>query len=110
LALFLWINAEPGTFRAILYNIVLIASVSTVLFNGNPLLRYDAYYILADLLEIPNLGTRGMQYMSYLLQRYLFGVPDLDPPLSTSGERFWFVTYTVASFIGSSDHDHSAGG
>jgi putative peptide zinc metalloprotease protein len=99
LALFLWINAEPGTFRAILYNIVLIASVSTVLFNGNPLLRYDAYYILADLLEIPNLGTRGMQYMSYLLQRYLFGVPDLDPPLSTSGERFWFVTYTVASFI-----------
>ena len=99
LALFLWINAEPGTFRAILYNIVLIASVSTVLFNGNPLLRYDSYYILGDLLEIPNLGTRGMQYMSYLLQRYLFGVPDLEPPLSTSGERFWFVVYTVASFI-----------
>jgi putative peptide zinc metalloprotease protein len=99
LALFLWINAEAGTFRAILYNIVLIASVSTVLFNGNPLLRYDAYYILGDLLEIPNLGTRGMQYMSYLLQRYLFGVPDLEPPLSTSGERFWFVTYSVASFI-----------
>jgi putative peptide zinc metalloprotease protein len=99
LALFVWINAEPGTFRAILYNIVLIASVSTVLFNGNPLLRYDSYYILGDLLEIPNLGTRGMQYMSYLLQRYLFGVPDLEPPLSTSGERFWFVVYTVASFI-----------
>ena len=99
LALFLWINAEPGTFRAILYNVVLIASVSTVLFNGNPLLRYDAYYILGDLLEIPNLGTRGMQYMSYLMQRYLFGVPDLEPPLSTSGERFWFITYSVASFM-----------
>ena len=40
LALFVWINAEPGTFRAIMYNVVLIASVSTVLFNGNPLLRY----------------------------------------------------------------------
>lgn len=99
LALFIWINAEPGTFRAIMYNVVLIASVSTVLFNGNPLLRYDAYYILADLLEVPNLGTRGMQYMIYLMQRYLFGVPDAEPPLSTSGERFWFVLYTVASFI-----------
>jgi putative peptide zinc metalloprotease protein len=99
LALFIWLNAEPGTFRAVMYNIVLIASVSTVLFNGNPLLRYDAYYILSDLLEIPNLGTRGIQYMSYLMQRYLFGVPEAEPPLSTTGERFWFVLYTVASFI-----------
>jgi putative peptide zinc metalloprotease protein len=99
LALFIWLNAEPGTFRAVMYNVVLIASVSTVLFNGNPLLRYDSYYILSDLLEIPNLGTRGMQYMSYLLQRYLFGVPEAEPPLSTSGERFWFVLYTIASFI-----------
>ena len=99
LALFIWLNAEPGTFRAVMYNVVLIASVSTVLFNGNPLLRYDSYYILSDLLEIPNLGTRGMQYMSYLLQRYLFGVPEAEPPLSTSGERFWFVLYTIASYI-----------
>jgi putative peptide zinc metalloprotease protein len=99
LALFIWLNAEPGTFRAVMYNVVLIASVSTVLFNGNPLLRYDSYYILSDLLEIPNLGTRGIQYMSYLMQRYLFGVPEAEPPLSTSGERFWFVLYTIASFI-----------
>ncbi len=99
LALFVWINAEPGTFRAVMYNVVLIASVSAVLFNGNPLLRYDAYYILADLLEIPNLGTRGMQYAGYLLQRYLLGIPAAEPPLSTPGERVWFVVYTVASFI-----------
>ena len=99
IALFIWVNAEPGTLRAVAYNVMLIAGVSTVLFNGNPLLRYDAYYILADLLEIPNLGPRGMQYMGYLVQRYLFGVPDAEPPLSTSGERVWFVIYTVASFI-----------
>ena len=99
LALFVWINAEPGTFRAVMYNVILIASVSTVLFNGNPLLRYDAYYILTDLLEVPNLGTRGMQYMLYLIERHLFGIPDVEPPLSTPGERVWFVIYTVASFI-----------
>jgi putative peptide zinc metalloprotease protein len=98
LALFIWINAEPGTVRAVAYNVMLIAGVSTVLFNGNPLLRYDAYYILGDLLEIPNLGPRGMQYMGYLIQRYLFGVSDAEPPTSTSGERVWFVIYTVASF------------
>jgi putative peptide zinc metalloprotease protein len=98
LALFIWINAEPGTVHAVAYNVMLIAGVSTVLFNGNPLLRYDAYYILGDLLEISNLGPRGMQYTGYLIQRHLFGVRDAEPPLSTSGERVWFVIYTVASF------------
>ena len=99
LALFVWISTEPGTTRAILYNMIFIAGVSSLLFNGNPLLRYDAYYVLGDLLEIPNLGPRGLQYLGYLAQNYLFGLRDVEPPLSTSGERGWFVIYTIASFV-----------
>jgi putative peptide zinc metalloprotease protein len=98
LALFVWINIEPGTTRAILYNMIFIAGISSLLFNGNPLLRYDAYYMLGDLLEIPNLGPRGLQYLGYLAQNYLFGLRDVEPPLSTSGERGWFVIYGIASF------------
>ena len=45
--------------RALLYNIMLIAGVSTVIFNANPLLRFDGYYMLMDWLEIPNLRTRA---------------------------------------------------
>jgi len=52
IAFYIWLLAEPGTVRAVAFNVMLIAGVSTVLFNGNPLLRYDAYYILADLIEI----------------------------------------------------------
>ncbi|MFW6161741.1 MAG: hypothetical protein ACODAJ_03175, partial [Planctomycetota bacterium] len=48
IALFVWLGTEPGTLRAIAYNVIFIASVSSVLFNGNPLLRFDAYYILSD--------------------------------------------------------------
>jgi len=99
IALFIWINVEPGTVRAILYNIIFIAGVSSLLFNGNPLLRYDAYYMLGDLLEIPNLGPRGLQYLGYLAQHYLFGLRDVEPPLSTSGERIWFVIYSSTSFV-----------
>ncbi len=99
LALFLWINMEPGAIRSILYNMIFIAGVSSVLFNGNPLLRYDAYYMLGDLLEIPNLGPRGLRYLGYLAQRHLFGLRDLEPPLSTSGERAWFFLYSISSFI-----------
>jgi putative peptide zinc metalloprotease protein len=99
LAVFVWINVEPGAIRSVAYNVIFIAGVSSVLFNGNPLLRYDAYYILADLLEIPNLGSRGIRYVTYLMQRYLLGVRDAEPPLATRGERFWFVVYTISAFL-----------
>lgn len=96
-ALFLWIGAEPGIFRAVLYNVMLIAGVSTVLFNGNPLLRYDGYYILSDLTQIPNLRTRSNQYLGYLVERYAFGVKlaDFD---ATRSEARWFVFFSIASF------------
>jgi putative peptide zinc metalloprotease protein len=99
LAFFVWLNAEPGAARAVAYNAMLIAGVSTVLFNGNPLLRFDGYYILADLIEIPNLRARASAYVGYLGERYLFGRREAEPPDSTPGERAWFVTYAVTSFV-----------
>ncbi len=99
LAVFVWSAVEPGPLRAVTYNIILIAGVSSLLFNINPLLRYDGYYILADVLEIPNLGPRGLQYLGYLVQHYLFRVRDAEPPVSTPGERVWFVLYTASSFV-----------
>ena len=99
LALILWLNVEPGLISAILYNIVFLASVSTILFNANPLLRFDGYYILSDLIEIPNLRTRSMRYLSYLIERYAFGRANTPAPANTQSERIWFVSYAVASFI-----------
>jgi putative peptide zinc metalloprotease protein len=81
------------------FNVMLIAGVSTILFNGNPLLRYDGYYILADALEIPNLATRANRYIGYLIQRYLFGVKHLASPVTAKGEAGWFVFYAIASFF-----------
>ncbi len=98
IALFLWLAAEPGVFRALLYNVMLIAGISTVFFNANPLLRFDGYYMLADALEIPNLRQRGNQYLAYLAERYLLGRQEADPPHATAGERAWFVGWPVASF------------
>lgn len=98
IALLLWLAAEPGTFRALLYNVMLIAGVSTVLFNANPLLRFDGYYMLTDALEIPNLRQRGTQYLAYLAERYLLGRREAEPPHAAPGERAWFVGWSLASF------------
>ena len=80
IAFYMWLLIEPGLLRAILFNVMLIASVSTLLFNGNPLLRYDAYYILADLIEIPNLAARSTRYWGYLIERYILGVREAEAP------------------------------
>jgi putative peptide zinc metalloprotease protein len=63
IALILWLQIEPGVERAILFNFVVIGSVSTLLFNGNPLLKFDAYFVLADLIEMPNLAQRSGEFL-----------------------------------------------
>jgi putative peptide zinc metalloprotease protein len=99
LALFVWLNVETGRVSAIAYNILLVGGVSTILFNGNPLLRFDGYYILADLVEIPNLAQRSTRYLGYLLQRYIFGIEDAESPVTAPGECAWFVGYGIAAFF-----------
>lgn len=99
LVLFVWLNAQPGAVRALAYDVIFIAGISTVVFNGNPLLRFDGYYILADLLEIPNLRARAHTYLGYLTERYLFGRREAELPAATPGERAWFAAYAPASFV-----------
>jgi putative peptide zinc metalloprotease protein len=98
-AIILWVYAEPGLVRALAFNIALIGGVSTLLFNGNPLLRFDGYYVFADLVEIPNLSTRANKYAFYLLRRVAFGVRDEAPAATGRGEAKWLLTYAVASFL-----------
>jgi putative peptide zinc metalloprotease protein len=98
LALFLWLEVEHGITRAILFDVMLIAGISTVLFNANPLLRFDGYYMLADVTQIPNLRARANQYVGHLAESRLFGLqlPEFE---ATPGERRWFAFFAVASFI-----------
>lgn len=98
LALMLWLVIEPGGVRAILFNVMAIAGISTVIFNGNPLLRFDGYYILGDLIESPNLGVRANRYWGYLVEKYLFAIPNLAPYEIAAGERKWLLWYAPLAF------------
>jgi len=98
IALFFWLEMQPGLARAILFNVMLIAGVSTVLFNANPLLRFDGYYILADLVEIPNLRARAQGQLAAFFQRHLFGMP-VAPAEGPLAERLWLGAFSIATFI-----------
>jgi putative peptide zinc metalloprotease protein len=97
-AMILWVQLGPGFPRAAAFNVMLIGGVSTVLFNGNPLLRFDGYYVLSDIVEIPNLDARAKRYLLYLLQRYLLGLEQAESPVQGPGEQRWFVLYGLTSF------------
>ena len=98
LAAFVWVTGQPGELSTKLaYNVMLTASISTVLFNANPLMRFDGYYILADLLEIPNLAQRSNKMLSHLAQKYLYRLRNLTPPSSQRGEQALLVIYGLAA-------------
>lgn len=99
IAMIVWVNAEDGFVRAFAFNVMLIGGVSTILFNGNPLLKFDGYYVLSDIIEIPNLAQRSKNYLGYLVKRYAFGMNLKDSPAHSLGESVWFVFYAAAAFV-----------
>lgn len=98
IATIIWVNAEDGLVRALAFNVMVIGGVSTLLFNGNPLLKFDGYYILSDWLEMPNLAPRGTRYLGYLINRHLFGVETAENPVTAPGEEKWLFGYTLVAF------------
>ncbi|KAF0114258.1 MAG: M50 family peptidase [Rhodospirillaceae bacterium] len=99
LAALAWSNTGEGTLHALAYNVMVSASVSTVVFNVNPLLRFDGYYILSDLLEIPNLYQRSHQQVYHLVRRHAFGLRNADSPATTLAEAGWLAVYGVGSLV-----------
>lgn len=92
LALYLWLNVQPGLVQDTAFVVMLITSVSTLVFNGNPLLRFDGYHLFCDLLDLPNLDARSKSWWHNLLQRRLFHRDTPALPLA-AGERKWMALY-----------------
>lgn len=100
LAAILWSQTSSGaTINSLCYNVMFVACVSTIIFNGNPLLRYDAYYVLADFLEIPNLYVRAGNWLKYAGKHYFLGVEHVDNPAHNVFEQRVFCVYSILSLI-----------
>ena len=99
IALFVWLQAEPGPVRTLAFNVMLIGGVSTILFNGNPLLRFDGYFVLADGVDSPNLAQRSNQYFWFNVQRHLLRYREAQAPIIGPREGPLLFFYAVASFF-----------
>src|SRR5436190_5603641 len=99
IACFIWWFSVPGPLNYICLNVMFVSSVSTVMFNANPLLRYDGYYILSDVLEIPNLRQKASTILNRKLGKWCLGLEEPEDPFLPQRRQWLFATYTVASAI-----------
>jgi putative peptide zinc metalloprotease protein len=100
LATWVWWNT-PG--RPVLNNVALcvmvLCSVSTFVFNANPLMRFDGYYIMADWLEIPNLRDRSNRLLKNIWCEYALGMEVQPEPYMETWRKVLFITYSIASYV-----------
>src|SRR3989339_625393 len=94
-----WAHTAPGLTHSLAFNVMLIGSVSSLLFNGNPLLRFDAYYMLSDYAEIPNLYQKAQQQWKYFGDRYLLGTVAAQSKATDRKEWVWLTLYGLLSFL-----------
>ena len=94
----IWWYTQPGAINFLCLNVMFLCSVSTVIFNANPLLRYDGYYILSDLLEIPNLAQKSRLSLINRLRTICLGMDPVPPRYLPQRGQTMFAIYSVASF------------
>ncbi len=96
---FIWWFTEPGLLNQLCLSVMFVSSVSTILFNANPLLRYDGYYILSDIMEIPNLRQKASTILNRKLAKWCLGFEEPDDPFLPQRNQGFFALYTVAAVI-----------
>lgn len=92
-----WCNLSSGVIANIAFTAALMGVVSIVLFNANPLLKFDGYYVLEDALDSPGLARRSQAYYRYLFKRFVLAVETSTPPVVARGEKLWLLGYGAAS-------------
>lgn len=99
LAFIVWANTADGVLHSLAYNMAFAASVSSILFNINPLLKYDGYYMLSDVVDTPNLQQQGHMETNFFLEKFLFGRKDGISVASSKKESVLLILYSIVSTI-----------
>ncbi len=87
LAFWIWWGTNPGLVHNIAFFTMLVGSVNTLFVNGNPLMRFDGYFILSDLIDQPNLWRQSRASLAgWLSGLFVRNVPNRSP-LQQSSSR-----------------------
>ncbi len=93
-----WWFTTPGLLNHLCLNAFFVSTITTVIFNANPLLKYDGYYMLSDLVGIPNLRERANAVLQDGIAMAL-GVTRPRDPMNQQGSTFWLAVYAIAATV-----------
>ncbi|MEK7346614.1 MAG: hypothetical protein AAB176_13090 [Pseudomonadota bacterium] len=97
LATIVWAYTPPGTANELAYNLMFSTAIYTLLFNINPLMRFDGYYILSDLVQMPNLHEQAKKAFNGWWREKVLAVPDEEA--GDGAERHALISFFVASNV-----------
>jgi putative peptide zinc metalloprotease protein len=97
-AIYIWWLTKPGLLHHLALNMFFVTTITTVIFNANPLMRFDGYYMMSDFLEIPNLRAKSEKLLKESFSWYCLGIESKPDPFMPETGRAWFVTYAIAAW------------
>ncbi len=98
-ATYVWYFSKPGLINSVAFYLVVISLGSTILFNGNPLIRFDGYFILMDLIRRPNLATKSFSYLKYLFLHGVLGSSSAQSMVHGTADWWLYVLYGVLASV-----------
>lgn len=96
-AAIVWAFNPDSVLGSFAYQLIFMAGVAAIFFNANPLMRYDGYFILSDIIGIPNLRARATAAMHGVFKRRVLGLP--TPIIGRGWERPFLISYGIASAL-----------
>ncbi|MEZ6126659.1 MAG: HlyD family efflux transporter periplasmic adaptor subunit [Planctomycetaceae bacterium] len=99
IAIYVWWFTKPGLVHYLALNTFFVTTITTVIFNANPLMRFDGYYMMSDFLEIPNLRAKSEKMLREAFSWYCLGIESRPDPFMPETGKAWFVIYAIAAWL-----------
>ncbi|HIE97773.1 MAG TPA: HlyD family efflux transporter periplasmic adaptor subunit [Planctomycetes bacterium] len=98
IAIYVWWFTRPGMLHFLALNTFFVTTITTVIFNANPLMRFDGYYMMSDFLEIPNLRAKSDKMLRESFSWYCLGIESRPDPFMPETGKAWFIAYAIAAW------------
>ncbi len=97
-AVLIWVLSDSAWVRSIAHHTIVLSTLTTVLFNANPLMKFDGYFMLSDWLDIPNLKSKADESFRYVVKSKLLGL-EVKRPNSSTFQLAWLALFGAMSGI-----------
>ena len=99
LSVYVWYFSKPGLINSVAFYLLAISLISSIMFNGNPLMKFDGYFALIDMLRIPNLQARAFNQLRYLVLDRVLGIESVTMDRGSGSRRLILMIYGISAFL-----------